>query len=277
MKILKVFVVVLAVLVITTSVVLDIAMPADHNAPEIIFSGQDVIEAPVGVTDEELLSYVTARDEKDGDLTEKIVLTRKNFFIAPSVCSIVYTVCDSDNNVTTVQKALRYTDYRSPRFVFMNDYTFPNGVDYLVSRYVLANDVIDGDISSYVKLISAEFSNTTGTYPMTMKVSNSMGDSSSITINAIVVNNYNYNLRIRLANYITYLKTNDTVDFSSYIIGFLNKTNQKYDVKDIVIDSSAVDMTKPGTYDVFYRLYDGTGEDKEELTMTRLVVVVEEA
>ena len=277
MKILRVSVVVLAILVIATSVILDLATPADYNAPEIIFSGEDIIEAPVGITDKELLSFVTAHDKKDGDLTEKIVLTRKNFFIAPSVCSIMYTVCDSDNNVTTMQKALRYTDYRSPRFVFMNDYTFPSGVDYLVSRYVLANDVIDGDISSYVKLISADFSNTTGTYPMTMKVSNSMGDSSSITIDTIVVNNYNYNLRIRLANYITYLKTNEEVDFSSYILGFLNKTNQKYDVKDIVIDSSAVDMTKPGVYNVFYRLYEGTGDDKEELTMTRLVVVVEEA
>ncbi len=277
MKILKLLVVVLTVLVVATSIVLDIAMPADRNAPEIVFSAGDVIEAEVDITDEELLSYVTAYDEKDGDLTDKIVLTRKNFFIAPSVCSIVYTVCDSDNNVTTIQKALHYTNYRSPRFVFMNDYTFPSGVDYNVSKYVSANDAIDGDISNYVKLISPEFSSTVGTYPMTMKVSNNMGDSSSITINAIVVNNYNYNLRIRLTNYITYLKVNDEVDFSSYIYGFLNKTNQKYETSDIVIDSSAVDMSKPGTYDVFYYLYEGQGDQKEELTMTRLVVVVEEA
>ena len=277
MRITRIVVAVLAIVVMVVGVSLRLTSSGKSDKPVITCKVDDVIEASISVTDEELLSYVTAYDKQDGDLTSDIVVSRKNFFIEPNTSTVVFAVSDSDNNISNIEKKLYFNDYKPPEIILNNDFIFPSGYNFDLAYYVRAEDVIDGDISAYIKQISTEFVNTAGTYKVNMKVSNSMTDSTNITVNAIVTDNYSFDVRIRLSQYITYVYEGAELDYASFITNVTSKGKPQYDVGDVTIDSSAVDLSKAGVYDVFYRITSGTGEDAQEISLTRLVVVVREA
>lgn len=277
MRILKITVIALAVLVALSSVWLHINARGKEDAPVIKCAEDDVIEATVSITDEELLKLVTATDKQDGDITSKIVVSRKNFFVSPKTTAVTYSVCDSDNNVTTLTRKLIFSDYHPPRIILTNDFIFPSGRVFNLGDYVVAEDVIDGNITSNIKLISSEYTSAQGEYIVNLKVSNSMADSTELNISAIVTNDDYSTLRIRLNEYIKYIAPNTEVDYRTFLSAIINKTSAKYDLDDVVVDSSEVDVSKPGVYNVYYRLFEGRGENATVVSMSRLVVVVEEA
>lgn len=271
MRILKLAVVVMAVIVAIASVKVFIANIGADIGPTIHCSVEGNIETPTATTDAELLKLVTASDEQDGDLTADIQIVRKNYFVSDKTSVITYSVCDSDNNVCTLQKNIVYTDYTSPRFSFKSDFIFQTGSHVgELSSFVMAYDMFDGDVSSYVKLISAGFTSVKGQYPINIKVSNDMGDTEEITINAIVTNSYSNNIRINLSKYLIYYDGNPNIDWKSYIDGVSGTEN--YDVKDVEIDTTDLDLTKPGVRNVYFKLMDGN----RVITYTRIFVVVKE-
>lgn len=275
MRLLKIAALIICVAVLATSAVLYITSRGETVAPELSCSAK-TIEGSVNMTDEELLAYVTAYDEQDGDLTDKIKVIRKKYFIDDKNTTVVtFSVCDSDNNVSSTQCQLVFTDYHSPRLTLNNDLILPGGYKYALERYVTAYDIIDGDLSQYLKLISSEITNTEGVYPVNIKVSNSMADTTEMTVNAIVTDKDYFSVKVHLSDYITYQKVNAEIDYSSFIKSIYNTTSEKYDNDDIVLDTSAVDMTKPGIYEAYYKIPKNNGTD-DLVTMTRLFVVVEE-
>jgi hypothetical protein len=277
MKILKVSVVALAILVAVSSVWLFISSNGKNDAPSLQCSVDKTIEASVNVTNAELLSYVTAADKQDGDLTSQIVVSRKNFFISQNTTAVTFSVCDSDSNVTTLTRQLHFTDYKSPKIILTNDFLFPAGKLFDLSNYVAAADVIDGDISERVKAISDSYSGSEGRYDVNIKVSNSMADTSELNVTAIVTSDDYANLRIRLTDYITYISVGTEVDYSKFLSNVINKTAKDYTVDDVVVDASEVDVTKAGVYNVYYRILEGRGDSAATVSLSRLVVVVEEA
>ena len=133
------------------------------------------------------------------------------------------------------------------------------------SSVVGATDVYDGDISDRVKIISNTFNNSyAGEYAVNCKVTNSFGDTSEISFNAIVVDDDPDIKRVKLNRYITYTKVGEEVDFEAHILS-LNGSPQAR----LTIDSSEFDPNKPGVYSVYYKISD--------LIRARLLVVVEEA
>lgn len=274
MRILRILAVVISAAVIITGSVLALTSRGKSDAPVITCSEASAIIATVNTTDEELLTYVKAYDKQDGDISDHIKVIRKNYFVQNKTTVVTFAVCDSDNNVSSLNRKLVLSDYYSPRISLSCDFVFPRGYLYNLSKYVAAEDVIDGDLTQFVKLISTEFTNVEGTYPINVKVSNSMGDITEMVINAIVTDRDYSEVKIRLNDYVLYSVVGEQIDYGSMVKDIYNKTATKYDVNDIVIDDSAVDMSTPGVYDVFYRIPgDGTGN---EITMTRLIVVVTE-
>ena len=275
-RFLKIFMSALAVIVVASGIVLHFMNRGKKDAPTITCTAEDMITVSVSVTDEELLRFVTASDKQDGDLTSQIVVSKKTYFIGPKVSTITYSVCDSDNNITSLTKNVFYSDYKSPEITLLNEFIFPSGYNFDLSRYVQATDVIDGNLSDYVKVISSEFANVNGQYKVNIKVSNSMADCTDITINAIVTDEDYSQVRIVLSSYTTYVTVGETVDYKSFIQNVINKRATYYDADDIKIDASNVDLTKPGVYDVFYRIPKSRDEADGNATMSRLVVVVRE-
>lgn len=265
MRVLRISVSVLACLVIGAFVFLMI-FTADRNvAPEITCS-TEVLEVSVAVTDEELLDYVTATDPEDGDLTDTIVLERGTYFRSPSESWVTFAVCDSGNKVTTLEKRIVFTDYYAPRIGLKSDLIFPSGKTENLTEFVTATDLFDGNISGRVKLISTEFTYLAGTYKVNIKVTNSMGDTRDITVDAIVTDDI-YKDKIRLSQYILYKEVGKTPDFAGYIASI---SSEAYSIENVVIDDSAYKEEK-GVYNIFYTITDG---DKT-VTRTRLVVVNE--
>ncbi len=276
MRILRVITIIMAVVVLVGGGYLVVTSDGMNDAPVLECSVDGIIEATVATTDQELLAYVKAYDKQDGDLTDKIKVIRKNLFLNVQEKStlVTFAVCDSDNNVTNVTRKMVLTDYRSPRISLSYDFVFPSGYTYKLAQYVSANDVIDGDLTPYVKLISSEFNNIEGEYAVNLKVSNSMADTTEVTFDAIVSDEQWFEVKIRLIDYAAYTTVGQQYDYKSQIerISYKNKDHKEYKIDNIKIDDSAVDYSKPGTYNVFYTITDGD----EIVTKTRLLLIVTE-
>lgn len=273
MRILKVLICVLAVLVAVSGTVLYFTSAGGNEAPIINCQTDGVIEVTTEATDSDLLAFVSATDAQDGDLSDRIVIVRKKFFVGDQTTVVTYSVSDSDNNVTSLQKYVRFTDYTPPRLDMKNDFIFPSSRYYGdLAGYITATDKFDGDLSKYVKLISSEFTNAEGIYPINIKVSNSMGDTEDITINAIVLDEFNFNVRINLTNYIAYTTVGSQLDYMSFVSSVTGSESRGRSVKDVKFNDSEVDINTPGLYNVYYTIKDGD----TRIALARLVLIVRE-
>ena len=236
-----------------------------NERPIISCSVTGDIEVKSNATDAELLKYVTARDSRDGDITNKIIVERKNYFITKGVTSINYAVCDSDNNVAKIEKHVKFTDYHSPRFTMRSDFLVYARTNIDFSNLVGAYDIYDGDISENVKIISSTYNNATaGLYDVNCKVTNSFGDTSEISFKAIVVDDDPDVKKVRLNEYIIYKNVGEDCDFRENILSLNGSAENR-----LTIDSSEYDPDVPGVYSVYYKISDQI--------RARVVVVVQEA
>ena len=249
----------------------------DHTAPVISFQTQ---ELDVSVTADEgaLLSGVTAQDNRDGDVTASLVVEGVSNLSSDQLATVTYAAFDKAGNVAKAQRTLRYTDYQSPRFNLTGALVFRSGISFDVLSYVDVEDVIDGDLSDRVKatLLSRESSVTAeGIHQVEFRVTNSMNDTSYLTIPVEVYSAGTYNASVELTDYLVYLKAGESFDPDSYLKTLKTNAENIDLIRDLdrvtVSRDSDVDPQVPGTYSVTYTVkYSGyTG-------YTRLIVVVEE-
>ncbi len=276
MRVLRILTVALAAVVLIASVVTYFTSLGTKDAPVITCSVENRIEASVFVTDEELLQYVSAEDKQDGDISDRIKVMRKKFFAdaETKTCSITFAVSDSDNNVTTLQRLLVFTDYESPKIELITDFIFPSGYSYDFRKYVTVNDMLDGNLDDQIKIISADLTNAKGTYPVNIKVSNSVGDTAELNIEAIITDEDYFNIKVRLKEYIMYVPKGAEINYMDNIRDIFNNGPPiEETVEDVKLDTSEVNLEEPGVYYAYYRLLD---EDDEVKSLTRLIVVVTE-
>lgn len=164
-----------------------------------------------------LLQGVTAWDEKDGDLTGALLIQDVKKQDGGSAV-VTYAVVDADNHVATATREIRYTDYAPPRFALTKELRYSVGTTLRIKDRLTASDMIDGDLSDRIKVVSSSSSMSgEGTYPATFQVTNSLGDTASITLD-IVVRNYGLGEpRIQLSQYLIYQKAGQTLDPWTYL------------------------------------------------------------
>lgn len=254
----------------------------DDEAP-VITSDADELFVSVNVTREELLAGLKAVDNKDGDVTDSIVTVSSSYFVSGTTVKMTYAAFDSHNNVSTYSRKVTYTDYRSPRFTLNTPLVFTShsNPDYLA--HISAYDVLDGDITSKITLIAQDSTYSdadTKTIPMVFQVTNSVGDTAEVYVNADQVTQETYNRPApELKEYIVYTTIGNTPDYRSYITGIRVGSKSRDFAADfftedqIRVDSSRVDINEPGSYSVTYMLSDEFGE---VVGSTYLYVVVME-
>ena len=273
MKALRVIIVVLAVVVACLNVGLHFANATKNEGP-IITCDTDTIKVSCHAKNEEILKHLKATDKQDGDLTDKIIIEKKSYFTTKSNSRIVFAVIDSDKNIATIDRNISYTDYESPKINMMTDLILPTQGTYSLSNYFTATDVIDGDISNRIKIISSEFNAAVaGKYKVNVKVTNSMGDYSDVSIDAIVTDR-KFSTSIKLSDYIVYVNCGDDkeIDYRSYI-SEVDSESKQVTASNVVVDYSEVNLKKAGVYNVYYTV----GNAASPEGMTRLVVVVEDS
>lgn len=266
-------------------------MTSDSKEPE-ISAPSETLEASVSVTDEELLEGMQAMDNLDGDVTESLVVVSKSKFISPNTRHVVYAAFDRNNNVGTYTRRLVYTDYHSPRFTMKEPFRFVAGnstYDYL--RYIRAEDCLDGNLTSQIKITFGETETASGSssvQKVNIQVTNSAGDTSTLELVATFEDYDSYSKASpALSEYIIYVSRGQKPELRAYLEGIWTAGNTRrfsdlgFVSEDVSIDESAVDYNTPGVYRAIFRLSHATqnatgGTYRTQFGIATMIIVVED-
>ena len=217
----------------------------DNTIPEITIKN-DFIEVKCDATNEDFLKGVTAIDEKDGDLTEQVIVESVSAFIEPGVCKVTYAVCDSDNHVAHATRKIRYTDYEAPKFKLKNSLCFSLYENVNIASYIKAVDSIEGNISENIVITSPNYTSaSTGIFTLELSVANSKGDISTLSLPLIMEDRTLSAPTIKLKDYLIYIDKNQEIDFEDYIVEATDKNDNEL-TNRVEIDDN-VNFKKSGT------------------------------
>lgn len=149
-------------------------------------SDEEIIEVSVHDGDEVLLSGVTARDEQDGDLTEQIIVGGRSKLIGGNTAKVTCMVFDSDDNMASLVRTVRYTDYRRPVFSLEQPLVYASTSDAKLLKAVQVTDMLDGDLSDKVRVSTLWATDDDRVYSATMLVTNSMGDTATVEVPVLI-------------------------------------------------------------------------------------------
>lgn len=229
-------------------------LAVDKTIPQITVEG-DMLEVSLKATNEELLKGVTAYDEKDGDLTEKIIVESISRFTQKGISKVIYAVCDSNNNVSKATRMIKFNEYESPKFRVTGNLCFSLYELIDIREIIHAIDSLEGSITHNIIITSDDYATSIpGAYSLNVFVSNSKGDSSTIKLPLIVEDRPLSVPVIELKEYLVYTQKGKAVDFKSYIVDALDIDG--ISLKDQVMIESKVDFNTPGTYNVHYYVTD---------------------
>lgn len=229
----------------------------DKTIP-VITVEEEMIEVSLKATDEELLQGVTAYDEKDKDLTDKIIIESISRFTEKGVCKVIYAVCDSNNNVAKATRMIKYKGYESPKFQVVGNLCFSLYEHIDITELITAKDSLEGGITNKIVVTSDDYATSiAGAFSLNVSVTNNKGDSSTIKLPLIVEDRPLSAPKIELKEYLVYTKKGKTVDLNSYIVDALDY--QELSIKNQITVESNVDFNKPGTYNVHYYVTDSLG------------------
>ena len=252
---------------------------ADHQGPILKVDDEEMV-CSVKDGDKELLDGVTARDDHDGDVTDRVMVENISNFTGDGKRIVTYVVADSSNHVSRATRTISYKDYAKPQFEVKTAPRFSmaeldSATDY--SKFVKATDLIDGNITKNIKISSVDDykENEYGGFrDVVFQVSNSAGDTSTLPITisytetgAPVVN---------LSSYVVYLKKNAGFNPGNYMAS-VEMGNTKYSVADFretakgTIDiKNNVNLKEPGVYSVEFAAKAPNG--KSSVTYMKVIV-----
>lgn len=248
---------------------IDHKLSIDETLPAINVEG-DMIEVSIKATNEELLRGVTAYDEKDGDLTDKVIVESISKFAEKGVCKVTYAVCDADNHVANATRKIKYTDYTSPYFELYDDLCFSIYESVGINGRLAAWDCLDGNITRDMIVTTSNFvASSTGVFSIDATVTNAKGDQSSIKLPLIVEDRGLSAPRISLSKYLLRIKTGEQQDYSSFVKEVEDYEGNKISPSVRVV--SEVDPNTAGTYLVHYYAVDDEGNEGHSV----LIVIAE--
>lgn len=257
-----------------TAVFLYDRLMIDHTAPVITSDGQP-LRVSAGATDKELCAGLTASDDRDGDLTDRIIVQSVSQLNSGNTATVRYVVFDSSSNYCQFGRTVEYTDYHRPRFSLSKPLVFSPGSTVTFTDRLTASDVIDGDISDRIRLTQSDLLLVEeGSYTAQVQVSNSSGDIAVANLTVLIRNTTLRHPVLELKEYITYIELGSSYtaeDFRDFLTTALSYTNgDPIDFADVVI-SGEIDTTRQGTNNITFSY-----TNENELTSTVVLAVIVE-
>lgn len=204
--------------------------------PPTLTSDSDTIQASISDGDDVLLQGITATDNRDGDITDSVIISSLSHFISPGVRNVSYVVFDSSNLSATLTRTVEYTDYESPK-IYLSEplrYSLNAVSDLDITENMTAEDCLDGNITSQIRYTMSDDSYyypVAGDYAFTVQVSNSAGDVCSLPLTVTLTDPSDRDESSRwypvLSDYIVYTTAGTPLDLNSYLTGLLNN-NRTY-------------------------------------------------
>lgn len=244
----------------------------DREAPLIICDGQPLYVS-VNATDQELCAGLTATDDVDGDITDRIIVRKVSQLVSSSAATVSYVVFDSSSNICTYSRYVYYTDYRAPVFALSQPLVFNAGSTVTLTDRLTATDSLDGDISERIRADHSSLANTIeGEYPIRATVTNRMGDTSAVDLSVLIRNVTSRHPVIHLSEYLIYLPVGSELteeDLRSYLLMVRQSKGGEEVSADQVEILSEIDPTQRGSYNVYYSY-----TNDQVLTYTVILTVV---
>lgn len=254
---------------------------AKDTVPPVITCEDEILLVSVADSDDVLMTGIHAVDDRDGDVTASLLIEKKGTIDAEGCRKITYGAFDSSNNVAKYTRTIRYQDYESPHFSLSGALIFQNWNLGEALNMIHAEDCIDGDLSSQIKLYSYGGENTSNYRTLTVYLKNSSGEnvqkSFLVELLNITAEEYTKGPKLELKDYLIYMKKGEKEpDWKEYlaslkVVGADRVVTKLQDYSDVLVASN-VKLSAAGDYDVTYTYTDEHGYTGK----TRLVVIVEE-
>ncbi len=271
MKILRVLLI-LTLLVVTTLYgfsTMSIQLQGTDVGPKFTCDSETM---DISVEDDEsvLLQGISAQDKQDGDLTANILISGISKMVG-GTARVSYLVFDSDHNVATLERTIRYTDYESPRFQILEPLVYTSSEPVVLLDRLLVEDVLDGDITGSVRVSYLNTTELSSVYTADLQVTNSAGDTARVTL-PIIKQGIRIPGNVVLDTYLIYLNQGASFNARSHLsrVELLDGSLETRGDTQAVIISGTVDTSTPGTYYVYY-----TYNQDNILAQSILTVVVE--
>ena len=238
---------------------------AAAEVPPAISCDTGILELSVHDGGKALLTGVTASDEQDGDLTDRVLVSGVSRLIEDNTAKVTYVVFDSDDNMATLTRQIRYTDYRLPRFSLEEPLIYDVGQTVNLLDRLHASDVVDGDITGAIRVTYTDLATDTGIHDLNVQVTNSMGDTAWLTVPVIIRPVSENRLEVTLDTYLLYLQQGDSFRAGDH----LKRAAYNGDSVSLgnVTISGQVDTDIPGTYQIQYTCVYGSHTGTAILTV----------
>jgi hypothetical protein len=253
----------------------------DNHPPQIQIEDGE-LEVSVRDGRDAMLQGVTATDNRDGDVTDSLVVESVGSITDNGRVTVTYAAFDKSGNVAQKRRTVHYTDYVPPRFTLKEPLVYAYGSNKDIVDFIGAYDELDGDITHRVKITSLENSDISGPgiYDVLVQVNNSLGDNRELTLQVEVYPAGVYNSSLTLTDYLIYIPVGASFQPEDYLDVFRwggNSTDlsggisQEFDLGM----AGKVDTAKPGVYSVEYTLSRGSG-NANYVGYSELIVIVGE-
>ena len=230
----------------------------DIVAPQIVDSVGE-LHLQVSAEDGALLQGLTATDDRDGDLTDRIMVERISRFSQPGVCQVSYVVFDSGNNFSRYQRTVVYDDYVSPRVQLQQPLMYRLGEQIAIMDRIRLYDCLDGDITYALKLESSNVpEDTVGVYEIELRATNHYGDEiyAKIPLN---IGTYSADApQVQLTEYLAYTQAGEEFSPLDYVESVTDRTGASIPADQLKVISQ-VDLSKPGGGQICFEATDERG------------------
>jgi hypothetical protein len=181
---------------------------------------------------------------------------------------VTYSVTDASGNSAAVTRVVTVTDGEPPKITLLGDAnaTIGMGSAWTDPRYV-ATDAEDGDLTVSVQISGSVDTNTMGAYVLTYSVTDSSGNSASITRTVTVSEGASPVITLHGESNVTVAPGTAWVD-----PGYASTDAEDGDLTASVQTSGVVDVNASGTYVLTYSVTDSSGNSA---SITRTVTVME--
>ena len=219
---------------------------ADNSRP-VITLDSDYITISVEDGQPALLQGVSAWDDRDGDLSGEVIVSGVSKLINNNTAKVSYMVFDKAGNMGSATRYVRYSDYHRPRFMLTRPLVYNLGEAVALSGRLQAQDVIDGDITSSIRVLSSDIiSSIEGVYSLSLQVTNSVGDTAQVTLPVTIRHEAEGESQLTLRRYLIYMEQGGSFDAKAYIDSVPAGA-----AGDVRIDNG-IDANTPGSYIVTY-------------------------
>ena len=224
---------------------------SDRKIPPQISCPSEILEISASDSESALLVGLTASDEQDGDLTDRITIGGISKLITNDTAKVTYMVFDSDNNMASCVRRIRYLDYHRPVFEVTEPLVYAVSEEVAMLSRLKATDVLDGDISKNIRVSTLEPTANSEVYHVSIQVSNSVGDTSMVTLPVMMLSSNPLRPEIRLTTPLIYVKQGTKFVPSTYLYSLRVPGVQQPSIAEVTVEHD-VDTENPGTYYVTY-------------------------